>query len=135
MSDIPLSKLGYVEGMAEAYAETVAKVGKPFASFEIVFDDEKDNWDTVKLLEESVKEIANEYNIKYHVRKSFSEFKDARGKIFKKPRLEFNYYKSRRILKEYLSIISKKSLSTKDHKRLGEIFGYTKNAINSFLRS
>jgi len=135
MSDIPSSKLNYIEGEADVYAETVARTGKPLASFDISFDDEPGNWETVKKLGESVKQKATDYGIKCFVRNFRQEYKDNKdGHVYTTPAVDFCYYEDEKILSEYLSIVTKETRSMEDHKNLGKIFGYTEEIINEFLK-
>lgn len=86
MADILLSILNYIEGESEVYAETIARTDKPLASFSISFDDEPDNWETVRSLEKSLQEKANIYNIKYFVRDCRQEYRDSEtSPIFSTP--------------------------------------------------
>lgn len=134
MADILLSTLNYIEGESEVYAETISRTDKPLASFSISFDDEPDNWETVRKLESSIKEKAKTYNIKYYVRDCRQEYRDSKtSPIFSTPMKQFIYYKDESILEEYLHIMSKKVFTKNDHRRLGEIYGYTKESIKEYL--
>jgi hypothetical protein len=135
MSHISTIELNEIEHVSDVYAETVARVGKPLASFYIVFDDELGNWETIKLLEKSIREKAEDYGIKCHVREFKQKYRETKhSPIFTGPGIDFCYYKDEKVLEEYLSIIGKKRRTDKDHTRLGKVFGYTDEAINDFLK-
>jgi len=135
MSHISIRTLEKKESVSDVYAETVSRMNKPLASFDIVFDDEPENWETIKAFEKSMREKAKDYGIKCYVRNFKEEYRETRhGPIFTDPGVDFCYYKDDKILKEYLSIIDKKRRTNKDHIRLGKIFGYTDEAIEGFLK-
>lgn len=135
MAIVSTSTLNYFEGMSEAYAETVARTNKPLSSFEISFDDNSENIKIIDKFSEEIQEKADIYGVKCFLNKGKSYYKDLKGRIFTKPYIEFIFYKEDKILKEYLNIYKKEKLSLEDHKRIGQIFGYTEKSIRKFLKN
>jgi hypothetical protein len=131
---IPPESIIYLEGKAEVYAETVSKVGKPLASFDLSFKDTPGNWKAVKELEKRIQEKADYHGVRLHAVNSKQEYKDEEGKILTEPAREFIYYKDKQMLDEYLKLRKVKNINEDYHRKQGKIFGYTSEAIESFVQ-